>query len=903
MLLVLMASQITIAQTNPVERTIPYSQDFGNNWFRSTGLPAGFAVWRITGGPSSSQLAAANSTPNADETTFDSATVVKGSGGAYGYSGIGSGGVNVNNGQLYIQTSSSSLSGTSQLALAINSVGYQNIRVSFQVEMINPQGKSTGIVFQYRVGTTGTWTVVDSSYLHSSSTRSQNQVDFFTNLPLGFDANNQTTLQLRWAFSRSLLPSGTGSCGLAIDNIVVTGDPVSAPLYFRSVASGLWNNLALWESSPDKLSWSPATRLPAVGDLLVSIRGPHTVRTAGISNLVVSQLVVDSGATLENSFGTAFAVADGPSTVDLDVQGTFSDSSNISVVWVNSARWRLGDYGTYVKLSNTNSTNWQLYYENGASSIPATSNWICRKPFGSSQEPSISTTNGGPPNPQVYYGNLIVENYTATWNSNALCRFQGSSSFPIIKGRFDIGGSGTGPVSFLTTNTHANPILVMGDLVIRSRSTLRNEGTGYEIRGNLLCDGFHTFGASNSRLQFSGSQPQSVSGNGTIQVYRLQVSKPGGDVAVNRTIDIYNNLTLSGGILRTTLSSLIQMQDNATVTGGSNTSHVNGPMRKIGDEGFTFPVGKIGLLRPIAMNTGTGMVTDVFTAEYFPADPVPAFGSAIDATLDHISRCEYWMLSRNNGTSARTVSLSWNVNSCGVNALSDLRVARWTGFLWENLGNTGTTGSTTSGTVTSLVTPQFGAFTLASLTSNNPLPVSMLSFTASPTRTSVEVAWSTAGEINCNRFVVQRSPDGNHFSDLVTVPGAGTTSEFRRYSFTDNQPLNDLSYYRLSQVDHDGTVTHYGPIVVKFIKSGFTITSLSQLPGSSLLAIRLDTDQSDILDIQVFDNAGRKVAAADSYIQRGANDLWVDLPLMATGIYFVRLRSGESEVVRTFLAN
>ena len=218
-----------MAQTNPVAQQIPLSQDFGNLWFNSA--PTGFAVWKVSGAPSTSLLSAANSIANGDE-IIDTATVVKSPGKAYGYSGVGVGGVNVNNGQLYIQTSSTS-SGSDQLILAINTSGFSNIRVSYEVEMINPQLKKTGIVFQYRIGTTGSWTIIDSSYNHNSADKLQNQIDYFVNLLLGSAADNQSVVQLRWATSRESTPIGAGSCGLAFDNIIVSADSVTTPLYFR----------------------------------------------------------------------------------------------------------------------------------------------------------------------------------------------------------------------------------------------------------------------------------------------------------------------------------------------------------------------------------------------------------------------------------------------------------------------------------------------------------------------------------------------------------------------------------------------------------------------------------------------------------------------------------------------
>jgi hypothetical protein len=96
-----------------------------------------------------------------------------------------------------------------------------------------------------------------------------------------------------------------------------------------------------------------------------------------------------------------------------------------------------------------------------------------------------------------------------------------------------------------------------------------------------------------------------------------------------------------------------------------------------------------------------------------------------------------------------------------------------------------------------------------------PLPVALVAFTA--TRRSPEAAllsWETASERNNAHFEVEASTDGVAFRQLGRVAGHGTSTQAHTYTFTDAglvQYAAPQVYYRLRQVDTDGTST-YSPV-------------------------------------------------------------------------------------------
>ncbi|PMD90677.1 hypothetical protein BWI97_22060 [Siphonobacter sp. BAB-5405] len=94
-----------------------------------------------------------------------------------------------------------------------------------------------------------------------------------------------------------------------------------------------------------------------------------------------------------------------------------------------------------------------------------------------------------------------------------------------------------------------------------------------------------------------------------------------------------------------------------------------------------------------------------------------------------------------------------------------------------------------------------------------PTPVSLVSFAAEvQTNKTVEVSWKTAGELHNKAFIVERSLDLSTFEKVAEVyEVAGTSTQQHTYRIVDEKPYQGTSYYRLIQVDRDGTPHPYRP--------------------------------------------------------------------------------------------
>jgi hypothetical protein len=297
-----------------------------------------------------------------------------------------------------------------------------------------------------------------------------------------------------------------------------------------------------------------------------------------------------------------------------------------------------------------------------------------------------------------------------------------------------------------------------------------------------------------------------------------------------------------------------------------------------------------------------------YVAEYFHANPQTAYNNIVNPPLDHISQCEYWTLDREVGYHPRQVTLSWDAaTSCGVTLPADLRVAHFNAMAatpsWFDRGNTGTTGDLNSGTVTSIPVSLFGPFTLSSVSAENPLPITLLAFTARRMGGDALLEWTTASEQDNAWFdVLWAGPEGDleAMEWIGRVAGAGNSSVPTGYRFVDDRPgKQGIHYYRLRQVDSDGAFT-YSPVeAVRF--DGATLGAWVQPnPFADAPVVGLVAEADGVLEYRLFNAEGRSIAASSTAVQRGVvTFVPAEAARLAAGLYTLELRlGGERQVLR-----
>jgi hypothetical protein len=292
---------------------------------------------------------------------------------------------------------------------------------------------------------------------------------------------------------------------------------------------------------------------------------------------------------------------------------------------------------------------------------------------------------------------------------------------------------------------------------------------------------------------------------------------------------------------------------------------------------------------------------DSYVAEYFPIDGTVVYNDIVNAPLDHVSRCEYWILERETGTQPRNVTLHWDGNSCGVTLLSDLRVAHWDATAptpsWFDRGNTATTGNELAGTVTSGTNNLFGPFTLASISSQNPLPVTLLSFVGQVQDGRGILHWRTASEKDNAWFeLLSSGPNDTEWAVvelLGRVPGAGDSWTVQDYRFVDDRPNKQGTYYyQLRQVDYDGTTTLSGVVPLTYLDNPAAPSIFpNPITAESMLSVTVNLEGT--LEVRVLNALGQLVSSTAIGVDAGSQRIPLgNLVPSASGVYFLELHSG-----------
>ena len=421
---------------------------------------------------------------------------------------------------------------------------------------------------------------------------------------------------------------------------------------------------------------------------------------------------------------------------------------------------------------------------------------------------NFSGTNQNAQQSASYYMTyVILSGSIVTLTGN----FTSNGQDGIYAGVFTVNSGGTlncGTYDLLTqTDANATAFTLSGGGTLMTGNTagIASSGTTGSIQIASTFSSAANYTYNGTAAQGTGIFTTTPTAN---TVNNLTINNASG-VTLSQPEAVAGALTLTDGLLNTSLLTMVTVNNGGTTSGASNSSFVNGPITKIGNQAFTFPVGASGTgYVPIGISAPS-TTTDAFLAQYNRSSAI-LLGLVTAIGLDHVSGCDYWTLNHTAGSSSVNVTGYWNANSpCGgtyVNNLATIAVAHFNGTNWNAWGNNGgVTGSTASGSVTWNSVSTFSPFALSSTTISDPLPLTLVDFNAQwQTGGTVGLTWEVQDGLNTNHFDIQRSADGVNWETIGTLDASGSSALATNYSYTDAAPLPARDYYRLQLVDNAG---------------------------------------------------------------------------------------------------
>jgi hypothetical protein len=270
---------------------------------------------------------------------------------------------------------------------------------------------------------------------------------------------------------------------------------------------------------------------------------------------------------------------------------------------------------------------------------------------------------------------------------------------------------------------------------------------------------------------------------------------------------------------------------------------------------------------------------------------------------DYISR--YWTVSGNDITNPDFDVSYVYVDSDITGTESNMIGALYRtppGFGFNDWDNTGIVTPATN-TVTLSNADNFGDL-YAMDDDQSRLPVVLLSFGAEADQQKVHLKWATASEESNDFYTIERSSDGLHFEEVLTVAGAGNSNEVLTYMATDAKPLPGRTFYRLKQTDFNGTFEYSEVVSVYIDPTRFQDKGRiypNPVKRGARLNIAIEGSGSGYMLVEMFNPAGMTVLSEELSIDFYRDNSFEIPENLKAGVYILRITSAEGQFQKRVL--
>lgn len=417
-------------------------------------------------------------------------------------------------------------------------------------------------------------------------------------------------------------------------------------------------------------------------------------------------------------------------------------------------------------------------------------------------------------------------------------------------------------------------------LLISNGTHLVMKGQPSMVMQNISWENNGQFTADSGLVIFTGTNEDSLLGSSVSTFFQIRLNKPTSKLVMGQDQQVDDTLYFVNGLFDLNGKDLTLGTAEGGLSGETEATRMIGPaggeLVKVlvlnsptdenpGNMGFTInssaSLGSTIVRRGHTPQTiqGIGSINRYYQL-------IPSTNSGLDAQV----RMTYFDAEL-NGLPEADLDFYFNTNALGG---------------WTDIGyaafNTG-----------SNYLEQSGLDALGFFTANSPgsFPVEWLSFDAIPEGNTVLCQWLTASEINSDHYIVERSVDGQNFEGFATVQAAGNSQQVLAYEAVDFNPYEGRSYYRVKQVDLDGSFD-YAPQVAVYFAPSLKI-SLFPNPAEDVVYVDMALENDDAVQFAFLDMRGRTVMKEQRQLDRGAYKIPLNISRLAEGIYTLTVKTTQ----------
>ncbi|MEI7977556.1 MAG: T9SS type A sorting domain-containing protein [Bacteroidota bacterium] len=589
-------------------------------------------------------------------------------------------------------------------------------------------------------------------------------------------------------------------------------------------------------------------------------------------NAAVNSIPLDSfGYTAKDTFGLGSQLGLGNYVVYSDTGNTFTIKGlNVGSTYYFAVFEYNGTNAYSNYLTTTNLIGSRLltfaYFSKNSGNLNSLNTWG-NNPDGTGTSPSNFSGNN-----TVYYvanngSPTIAADWFVTGTNTTIVFGDGSNS-----GNFTIPSSlSLGVDSFYVNNNFT--VTIQGPIYTNKASFNLNSTAQYTLNTaqNIVAASYGNLVLSSSTKTLLGN----VTARGTLAMF--------GNINCNGFTFTLGESLSQLGVLNRSSGSIIG--NFKRWFSASNTSGSSGLM----------PIGTANSYRPIQINYTTapisgGTLTANFIASFGGNSGLPLFDFTTTPVvqLNKTAQDGFWRLAANDGlTGGNFTSFVTGAGFSGISSVSDLRLVKRsspTGS-WSLAGSSVIGSGSISVPVVSAqsMSNVGGDFAIASDSSINSLPVTLVSINASWSNAQAQLNWQTASEQNNSHFEIEKL-NYNEWKTIGIIKGAGNSNQLLKYQFVDNESNLDAKkeaiYYRLKQVDFDGNYNYSELVLLQYN----TNNEIKIFPNPFQNTINISVENGEeIKEITIIDLHGKEI------LQRFGNQSKFDASMITPGLYTIKI--------------